>query len=129
MQHAWTGSWPANRSPRVEAMLLDGRTSRQGVTLVAGRSYEASFGVTDPDGDALRFRWEVKRESDSTKAGGDFEAAIPSLEGVLRDPASAATVLTVNEPGKYRLFAYAFDGQGHAAHANIPFLVEPADVP
>jgi len=129
MQHAWTGKGPANRSPRVEAMLLDGRTSRQGVTLVAGRSYEASFGVTDPDGDALRFRWEVKRESDSTKAGGDFEAAIPSLEGVLRDPASAATVLTVNEPGKYRLFAYAFDGQGHAAHANIPFLVEPADVP
>jgi hypothetical protein len=129
MQHAWTGAWPANRSPRVEAMLLDGRTSRQGVTLVAGRTCPVAFEVTDPDSDALRFRWEVKPESDATQEGGDFEASIPSLDGVLRDPASAATVLTVKEPGKYRLFAYAFDGQGHAAHANIPFLVEPAGAP
>ena len=29
-----------------------------------------------------------------------------------------------NKPGAYRLFAYAFDGKGHAAHANIPFYVE-----
>jgi len=124
MQHAWTGAWPANRTPRVNAM-----TSRQGVVLAAGRSYRASFEVTDPDGDALRIRWEVKRESDSTKAGGDFEASIPSLGGLLQDPAAATTALTVREPGAYRLFAYAFDGQGHAAHANIPFLVESAGVP
>ncbi len=129
MQHAWTGSWPANRSPRVEAMLLDGCTSRQGVTLVAGRPYEAAFEVTDPDGDALRYRWEVKRESGATQAGGDFEAGIPSLRGLLRGPASATTTIAVDEPGRYRLFAYAFDGQGHAAHANIPFLVEPGDGP
>jgi len=129
MHRAWTGNWPANRTPRVNAMRLDGRTSRQGVTLVAGRSYEAVFDVTDPDGDALRFHWEVKRESDSTQAGGDHEDRIPNLGGMLEDDTRPATVLTVREPGAYRLFAYAFDGQGHAAHANIPFLVTPSDPP
>jgi hypothetical protein len=129
MQRAWSGAWPANRTPRVDSMRLDGRTSRESVTLVAGRSYEASFQVMDPDGDSLRYRWEVKRESDATQAGGDFEAAIPSLGDVIGNDASATTVITVDQPGRYRLFAYAFDGQGHAAHANIPFLVEPAGSP
>ena len=129
MQHSWTGAWPANRTPRVKAMTLDGRTSRQSVTLAAGRPYRASFEVTDPDGDPLRFHWEVKRESDSTKAGGDFEARIGNIDGALSTPAAATTVVRVEDPGKYRLFAYAFDGQGHAAHANIPFLVEAAAAP
>jgi hypothetical protein len=106
-------------------MRLDGRTSRASVTLVAGRPYAAIFDVTDPEGDALRFRWEVARESDASQAGGDFEEDVPVIRGLLQDDASATTVVTVVEPGRYRLFAYAFDGHGHAAHANIPFLVEP----
>jgi len=129
MHCVWNGAWPANRTPRVNAMRLDGRTSRQSVTLVAGRTYAATFDITDPDGDALRFQWEVRRESEATQAGGDFEADIPSLGGLLRDDASATTAIAVDEPGRYRLFAYAFDGQGHAAHANIPFLVETDDTP
>ena len=129
MHFAWKGAWPANRSPRMNSMRLDGRTSRESVTLAAGRPYAASVEVADPDGDPLRLRWEVKRESEATQAGGDFEGGIPSLEGLLRDPDSASTVITVDEPGRYRLFAYAFDGNGHAAHANIPFLVEPEDAP
>lgn len=129
MQRAWTGAWPANRTPRVNAMLLDGRTSRESVTLVAGRPYQAVFDVTDPDGDALRVHWEVRRESDATEKGGDFEDGIPAIGGLVRDPASASTVITVNDTGRYRLFAYAFDDHGHAAHANIPFLVEQAETP
>lgn len=129
MHHIWRGAWPANRTPRVNAMLLDGRTSRQSVTLVAGRPYEAVFDVSDPDGDALRFRWVVRRESEATEKGGDFEADLPAIGGLLRDDTAPATVIAVDEPGRYRLFAYAFDGQGHAAHANIPFLVEPGGAP
>jgi hypothetical protein len=129
MHYAWNGTWPANRSPRVSSLLLDGKTSRDSVTLVASRPYEAVFDVVDPDGDPLRFRWEVKPESDSTLGGGDYEARIPGIDGVLRDRTAHRTTIAVDEPGRYRLFAYAYDDQGHAAHANIPFLVEPGTQP
>ena len=124
MHELWLGEPPANRTPRVATMLLAGKTSRESVTLSAGQHYEASIEVIDPDGDPLSFRWEVKRESSATQGGGDYEAAIDSLDGVLASTDSATTSLVVAEPGKYRLFVYAYDGQGHAAHANIPFLVE-----
>jgi hypothetical protein len=129
MQLAWTGAPPANRAPRVNALRLDRRESRDSVTLVAGRTYEAVFDVVDPDGDPLSYRWEVKHESDATQAGGDFESRIGNIDGLLADPAAPATTIAVGEPGRYRLFAYAFDDRGHAAHANIPFLVEPGDAP
>jgi hypothetical protein len=127
MQYIWTGSWPANRAPRVESIRLDGKGYKEGVVLAAGESHVAVFDVTDPDGDPLTYRWEVKPESESQKAGGDREEALPNLQGLLSDPESPQTTITVGTPGKYRLFAYAYDGNDHAAHANIPFLVEGAE--
>ncbi|MDX1481578.1 MAG: PKD domain-containing protein, partial [Woeseiaceae bacterium] len=126
MQYLWTGRWPQNRAPRVSALTLAGKGARDSVTLEAGQSYPAAFEVADPDGDPLSYRWEVKPESRADQVGGDYEPAIPNLEGVLTDTAGASVSLRVTEPGAYRLFAYADDDQGHTAHANIPFLVEPA---
>jgi hypothetical protein len=122
---AWTGAPAANRAPRVNALHLDGRGSRDSVTLVTGRTYEARFDVVDPDGDPLRYRWEVKPESDATQGGGDFEAPVSNIGGLLGNAAAPTTTIAVREPGQYRLFAYAFDDHGHAAHAIIPFLGEP----
>ncbi|HSM29182.1 MAG TPA: glycoside hydrolase family 2 TIM barrel-domain containing protein [Woeseiaceae bacterium] len=124
MQYIWTGGWPANRTPRVESIRLDGRNYKDSVVLAAGESYDAVFDVADPEGDPLTYRWEVKPESDSQKAGGDREEALPNLEGLLSNAEARETTITVDEPGRYRLFAYAYDGQDHVAHANIPFLVE-----
>ena len=124
MQYAWTGTWPENRTPRVQAMLLDGRSAQGSIRLVAAQEYEAFFDVRDPDDDAVTYRWELKTESRATTGGGDYEGRIPNLEGYLSDPGAAKTVLSAPAPGKYRLFAYASDEQGRVAHANIPFLVE-----
>jgi exo-beta-1,3-glucanase (GH17 family) len=128
MQHIWTGAWPANRTPRVEGMRLDGRGHKENVVLAAGEPYDAVFDVVDPEGDALTYRWEVKPESDSQKSGGDREERLRNLEGLLSDAEAPQTTLTVSKPGKYRLFAYAYDGHDHAAHANIPFLVEGDEI-
>jgi hypothetical protein len=126
MQYLWTGGWPVNRAPRVESMRLDGRSAREGVTLVAGETYAASIAVVDPGGDPLRYRWEVKPESRSRKIGGDFERSIAAVDGWLADDEGPVVKITARSAGKYRLFAYAYDDNGNVAHANIPFLAERA---
>ena len=123
MQYAWTGEWPENRTPRVEAMLLDGKKSTDSVTLAPGQAYEAIFEVRDPDGDTVSYRWELKPESTATTAGGDYEEPLGNLDGFLSNPGAATTTLAAPPPGKYRLFAYAWDEAGRVAHANIPLLV------
>ena len=124
MQYIWTGAWPANRTPRVESIQLDGKTYKDSVVLEPGKTYDATLNVVDHDGDSLTYHWEVKPESMSTKAGGDREEPLPNLEGLLSNGDAPSTRITAPAPGKYRLYAFAYDGQGHAAHANIPFLVE-----
>jgi exo-beta-1,3-glucanase (GH17 family) len=124
LHRAWTSEEPVNSAPRVDSLRLDGRASRQSVTLRAGKPYQAEFRVRDPEGGDVRYRWEVKHESTATSEGGDFETELPSLDGALENTAGDTVTLVAPRPGNYRLFAYASDAQGATAHANIPFRVE-----
>ena len=125
LQHIWTGSWPENRAPQIKPIRLNGKSAEQNVKLKPGKTYRAEVSVTDSDGDPLTYQWQVKNESDSTQLGGDYEEYISSLPGLIADPAAADIKMKApSKPGAYRLFVYAYDGQGHAAHANIPFYVE-----
>ena len=128
MHFIWNGAWPADRSPRVNSILLDGKNARQNVALMAGETYEASFDVFDHQNGPLSYRWEVKPESDADQVGGDREDAIPNIEHLIDEATAAKMQITAPGPGAYRLFAYAYDAHGHAAHANIPFLVSTASV-
>lgn len=123
MHYIWNDAWPDNRSPQVSSITLDGKVARDSVTLMTGSVYEATVDVIDSDGDALVYRWELKLESVTTQVGGDYEEAITNLEGLIDDATAPKTLITAPAPGEYRLFVYAYDGQGNAAHANIPFLV------
>jgi hypothetical protein len=127
MHHIWTGSWPANRCPRLEGTWLDGKTALQDVHLYSGQTYNAKVAASDSDQDALTYRWEVMHESTETKVGGDAESKPAPLPGLIADPAASNISLKApDKPGAYRLFTYVFDGHGHAAHANIPFYVDEA---
>jgi exo-beta-1,3-glucanase (GH17 family) len=128
MHHIWTGSWPTDRAPQVESILLDGKGYRDDVVLVAGGTYAMSLSMRDQDNVSLRYRWEVKPESEAAQMGGDSEEVPPNLQGLIADSTTAATSMTAPTSGNYRLFAYAFDDRGHAAHANIPFRVESSVV-
>ena len=124
MHYIWNGAWPENRSPAVRSMLLDGKRATDDVTLKAGQTYEAVVDVVDPENDSLSYRWELKPESEATQVGGAFEESIANLRGLLQPSAGTARV-TAPKAGEYRLFVYAYDDHGHAAHANIPFQVKP----
>ena len=125
MHHVWTGSWPTNRSPRLEGIWLDGKTATQNVRLHTGQAYVAKVAASDADHDSLSYRWEVMEESAETKVGGDAESKPARVPDLIDAPQRNETSLRApNKPGAYRLFAYVFDGKGHAAHANIPFYVD-----
>lgn len=124
MTHIWTGEWPENRAPQVISMSLDRRPSGANLMLTQGRTYPARMRARDPDRDELTWRWSVKRESRSQAEGGDLEEVPPDLAGYIEDRGGGRIVLSATMPkGAYRLFAYAADGNGNAAHANIPFFV------
>ena len=124
MEALWTDETPANRAPRLEAATLDGKTAYDGITLTAGQPYPAEVASTDPDGDGLRYAWEVRHEATELSEGGDDEPTPDAVPGLIDDTeASSITLTAPEEAGAYRLFVYVYDGQEHAAHANIPFYV------
>ncbi len=124
MHYIWNGTWPDNRTPRLESLMLDGKGKHDGVYLDAGQTYPAVVSSTDPDGDGLQYKWEILRESEATSHGGDEEEVPELLEGLFdqTDVANVQVTAPANS-GAYRLFVYVYDGQGHVAHANIPFYV------
>ena len=124
MHYIWNDTWPENRSPRLESATLDGKTAYDNVYLKAGRTYSAAVSSTDPDEDELQYVWEIRRESTEVSEGGDDEEIPEEVSGRINDPSMPAIEVTApDEPGAYRIFVYVYDGQGRAAHANIPFYV------
>jgi len=124
MQHAWSGTWPANRAPAIASLTLNGKPATDSVCVRAGATCEAALAVTDPDGDALTFGWEVLPEPTTFGYGGRGERKPRPVTGLVRK--QEAGTLTFTAPatdGAYRLFATVRDGQGNAAVANLPFYV------
>ena len=126
MQFVWTGSWPANRAPRLLSLKVNGRSAGEDVTLESGAAHTAVVEVEDPDGDAISYAWELVREPDAYGAyAGGGEIRQPPVPNTVPAVADAAQIRlkAPREPGEYRLFAYAYDGHGHFTAANVPILV------
>jgi len=122
MTFAWTGRWPENRAPELKAFTTEAREA----ALAPGTRFTARLDATDPEGDPVVVRWEVRSESVDRREGGDRETEPPAhpecfveakgLDGTFRAPTRA---------GAYRIFAYLYDGKGGAACANVAFAVRP----
>lgn len=125
MQYVWTGHWPVTRSPQLAGAWLNGKTARQNIHLKAGQIYPAKVQASDTNHNPLSYVWEVLPESTDLKTGGDFESRPQSLPGLIQtDGGNEITLKAPSQPGAYRLFAYVYDGKGHAAHVNIPFYLD-----
>lgn len=124
MHYVWNGKWPENRSPRLNDFTLNDQRALDNIKLTAGNDYSAKVEVADPDNDELKYRWEIMKESDSQKTGGDAEYIPPIIKGLIPKNAGSTTPFKAPaETGAYRLYIYVEDGNLHTAHANIPFFV------
>ncbi|WP_373515220.1 glycoside hydrolase family 2 TIM barrel-domain containing protein [Persicitalea sp.] len=124
MHYEWTGRWPKNRTPRLDSVKLDGKTAYQGIYLQPGQTSQAQVWLKDPEGEPLQYNWEVLREGTAFPYGGNGEKRPPAIPGLIQEAnAPQLSFLAPAEEGAYRLFVYAYDGNGHWATANIPFFV------
>lgn len=130
MQYLWTGAWPDVRCPQLKGAWLNGQTAYQNIYLKSGQSYAAKVQAIDNNNNPLTFVWEVAAESTDLKTGGDFESKPESLPDLIEEATGGEiTMKAPSNPGAYRLFAYVYDGKGHAAHVNIPFYVNASGSP
>ena len=86
-----------------------------------GNSYTATLEASDAEDD-LTYHWEIKKEVDPAPYAGQGEIPAEPIPGLIEDTGNSTIQFKApNEEGAYRLFAYAFDGNGHWAYANYPF--------
>lgn len=123
---AWHGTNPPNSAPSVKSVSLDGKKPEQSIYLKSGETYVADLNYSDPDGDKVKVEWFVYQESANTKAGGDFEDALPPVLGVLKHQTkNSVAIVAPKDEGAYRLFVFVTDKAKRTAYANIPFYVVP----
>lgn len=119
----WTGSWPANRSPKIESLEFGGKV----IKAKPGTRLQASAKVTDRDKDSLTYEWTVMAESKDVRHGGDAEAVPPKFPQALDKVQGPGCTVVVPPAGAYRLFLVVRDGKGGASTANLPFLSDSGD--
>lgn len=120
MAELWSGKKPEDTAPMIEPIRIGTPPAVEPGTVL-----EAMAEVHDAEGQAVRLEWVLRPESGEYATGGDFRRSPPDVEGaVLETQGEAATIRMPEEPGPYRLFAYAYDPAGNAATANVPLLVK-----
>jgi hypothetical protein len=119
LEEKWSGKAPRNRAPVIQPL-----KEAPVEAVAAGTEFKVRAQATDPEGDGLVWRWAVLPEKGGHDAGkrprmpAAVESAITSTEGDL------AQVVAPKQPGKYRLYVWVSDGNGHVATANSPFEVK-----
>ncbi len=127
MHLMWNGTWPDNRTPILDSLLMNNQTAYQSVTIEAGSSCSANVFVSDPENDPLTITWEIIPEvpDGEQSDGGDHERRQPTVETEFNSTEDGTVEFQgPSQAGQYRIFVYVSDGQGHSATANIPFLVK-----
>ncbi len=121
MSFAWTGTWPANRAPKLKALT----TSVAEKTVAPGTAADATADAVDPGGAQLQYEWSVVEESHANGVGGDAEAVPPAHPECITGPQDKTLAFkTPTTPGAYRLCLIVRNGKGGATTANVPFLVQ-----
>ncbi len=121
MTYAWTGEYPKRRCPELISVQFDAHLQR----VAPGSEWAAIVEATDPQGQPLRFTWEVISEQAEPSVGGDREPIPPKHpEAIVDSDGPTALVRAPDSPGAYRLFVTVRNESHSATTANFPFKVE-----
>lgn len=123
MHYIWNKKWPENRAPQIESFTLNNIFANKSIVLNANEDQIALVKINDFENDQISYNWEILYESTDLKEGGDEEARPEKVDVKIISNKSGEFKFKSPKKGKYRLFVYADDGNGHAATANIPFKV------
>ena len=128
----WGGK-VTNRCPRIEEVKVSKDAPAEGEVI------EASVAAKDLDGDKLKWQWTLIDEASYYGEAG-LGLAMPQGwdEAIVAGQGTNKVKVKLPGGGKYRLYAYCFDGKGNAAYANWPLVgkgpkpkkeLRPAPVP
>ena len=124
LQYVWSGTWPENRAPSLVDFTANGMTRYDNVYAEPRDVVTFVAEVTEPEGESVRYEWELLPESTDIRAGGDAEERPDAIEiDVVEENGGTLAMRAPRREGPYRLFVYAYDGHGNVATANFPFYV------
>ncbi len=88
-----------------------------------GEVVEAKVDAKDPEGDRLTWQWTLVDEATYYGEAG-LGLAMPQGwdEAIVAGQGTNKVKVKLPGGGRYRLYAYCFDGEGNAAYANWPML-------
>lgn len=126
MQYLWTGSYPAQRAPRITEMKLNGFEKTDNITVYGGAVNSAFVSAYDPNSDSLTYEWAIVEEGyqlDDAENGNSF----PVIDSLI----TSDSTFVFNAPSKkgaYRLYVVVHDGNDKIALDGIPFQVENNEI-
>lgn len=128
MHYEWTGKWPANRTPVIDSVQLNGLNAGDNILLMTSTTYNVKVYAYDPDGDELTYDWELVPENKKFGAyAGQGETKPSPVAGVIKERLDGGSLIKFVSPnemgGDFRMFVYVNDGHNHSAVANIPFHI------
>jgi hypothetical protein len=125
MTYAWSGDWPANRSPIVERFESTAYLAR----IAPVSEHTATAYVTDPEDDPLTYEWQLLAEGPFDWGPAGWPVMPPHPKLILEQNGPNLRFRAPATTGHYRLFVIARDGHGGAGSWNFPFTVENQPVP
>lgn len=128
LKYAWSGQKSANLAPEVSDLFIETNQGlvNDNVYLENNKEYAAIAYTNDPEGDAITYKWEIRHE-------GNYFLEIKSKDYnmsnyimkhlILEEDKNKVQFVAPKEEGPYRIFVFAYDGNGNVSSHNIPFYV------
>jgi F5/8 type C domain/NedA-like, galactose-binding domain len=116
LKQAYTGSPLADTAPQITSMTVSNQTS-----VPAGSTFTVNVAVSDPDGDPVRYNLMFSHKHIDGNVGLDHVRFTQTGPG-------SFSVTAPQQMGVWKVYVYAFDGQGNVGIETRSFKVVPPPV-